>query len=38
MEKNTAAFKFWKSCGIFSLLVLSEKFNPANESMFSFVL
>ena len=24
--------------GIFSLLVLSEKFNSANESMFSFVL
>ena len=38
MEKNTAAFKFRKSCGIFSLLVLSEKFNPVNESTVAFVL
>lgn len=37
MEKIPQLSNF-EGCGIFSLLVLSEKFNPANESTVSFVL
>lgn len=38
MEKIPQLSNFEKAAVFFSLLVLSEKFNSANESMFSFVL
>ena len=37
-KKYRRLSNFEKVAVFFSLLVLSEKFNPANESMFSFVL
>lgn len=38
MEKIPQLSNFEKAVVFFSLLVLSEKFNPANESTVAFVL
>ena len=38
MEKNNRSFQILKKLWYFSLLVLSEKFNPVNESTVAFVL